>query len=63
MKVQTIGLTADTRLISLPRRQKELMQAIDEALWSGEKDVSFLDTQLEEVQNMMDKGELWYPNF
>lgn len=63
MKVQTIGLTADTRLISLPRRQKELMQAIDEALWYGEKDVSFLDTQLEEVQNMMDKGELWYPNF
>ena len=63
MKVQTIGLTADTRLISLPRRQKELMQAIDEALWYGEKDVSFLDTQLEEVQNMLDKGELWYPNF
>ena len=63
MKAQTIGLTADTRLISLPRRQKELMQAIDEALWYGEKDVSFLDTQLEEVQNMLDKGELWYPNF
>lgn len=63
MKVQTTVLTADTRLISLPRRQKELMKAIDEALWYGEKDVSFLDTQLEEVQNMMDKGELWYPNF
>ena len=63
MKVQTIAPTADTRLISLPRRQKELMKAIDEALWYGEKDVSFLDTQLEEVQNMLDKGELWYPNF
>lgn len=63
MKVLTTVPTSDTRLISLPRRQKELMQAIDEALWYGEKDVSFLDTQLEEVQNMMDKGELWYPNF
>lgn len=58
MKVLTTVPNSDTRLIILSRRQKELMQAIDEALWYGEKDVSFLDTQLEEVQNMMDKGEL-----
>jgi hypothetical protein len=63
MKVQIITPTKDARLISLPRRQKELTEAIDEALWYGDKDVSFLDTQLEEVQTMIDKGELWYPNF
>lgn len=58
--------TADTdsNVIPLSRRQTELIKQIDDAYWYGDTEAApFLQTQLDYGDDLLEKGELWYPRF
>lgn len=51
-------------LVPLSRRQSDLIKQVDEFYWNGQTEQArFLETQLDEVNDLLDKGEAWYPTF
>lgn len=51
-------------LVPLSRRQADLIKQVDEFYWNGQTEQArFLETQLDEVNDLLDRGEAWYPTF
>ena len=52
-----------TNLMPATGYHNQLMREIDDALWSGDLNVSALETIAADVKQYVDRGEAWYPEF